>query len=153
MVMRIDYRQSWFENRFFVLREPSQARRRVPRRGLLLLCGLLRGLLCVCPPRPCGRRRAKEQGKLASIHGPPPLLRETGPFNLPQAESGGMNEGERRVNFSANRTEGRADLLDAHATRRRRERGKGAVAIVKEVARRLVPGNGLTELLRSPEGG
>jgi len=54
-----------------------------------------------------------------------------------------MNEGERRANFSATGNEGGADLLDAHATRRRPERGKGAVAIVKEVARPLVLGKGL----------
>ena len=54
-----------------------------------------------------------------------------------------MNEGERRANFSARGTRGGADRLDAHATRRRRERGKGAVAIAKEVARRLVLGKGL----------
>ena len=50
----------------------------LPLSLLLLLCGLLCALLCVCPPRPCGRCRAKEQGKLASIHGSPPLLREIG---------------------------------------------------------------------------
>jgi hypothetical protein len=54
-----------------------------------------------------------------------------------------MNEGERRPIFLPRGTRGGADLLDAHATRRRPERGKGAVAIVKEVARRLVLGKGL----------
>jgi hypothetical protein len=55
--------------------------------------------------------------------------------------------------FLPRRTRGGADLLDAHATRCRREGCKDAVAIVKEVARRLVLGKGLAELLRSPEGG
>jgi hypothetical protein len=60
MVMRIDDRQSWFENRFFVPRKPIQTRCRVPWRGLLLLCG--RSL------RPPGGRTADEHRKFASIH-------------------------------------------------------------------------------------
>ena len=60
MVMRIDDRQSWFENRFFAPRQPIQARRRVPWRGRLLLCER--------PLRPRGRRADDEQRKFAPIH-------------------------------------------------------------------------------------
>jgi hypothetical protein len=64
-----------------------------------------------------------------------------------------MNEGERRANFSATGNEGRcgSSRCSYHSPSPRAR--QGAVAIVKEVTRRLVLGKGLAELLRSPEGG
>src|SRR5437764_12466573 len=63
--------------------------------------------------------------------------RSGNPFNLPQTELGGMNEERGGPIFLPRGTRGGADPLDADATRRRPESGKGAVAIVKEVARPL----------------
>src|SRR5262249_1830987 len=89
MVMRIDDRQSWFENRFFVPRKPIEARRRVPWRGPLVLCGLL----CGHRLRPPGGRAADEHREFASIHWCPPLLRGMRNFfNLPQAGFGAKGE-------------------------------------------------------------
>src|SRR5204863_6476167 len=76
--------------------------------------------------------------------------RSGNPFNLPQTELGGMNEERGGPIFLPRGTRGGADPLDADATRRRPERGKGAVAIVKEVARPLVLGEGLSLTLGFP---
>ena len=56
-----------------------------------------------------------------------------------------------RVRVLPRGTRGGADRLDAHATRRGRERGKRVVAIVNEVARGRVFRKGLAELLGGPE--
>ena len=50
-------------------------------------------------------------------------------------------------------TRGGAQLLDAHATRRRRQRIKRVIAIVNGVTRDRVLRKGLAELLGGPEGG
>ena len=57
-----------------------------------------------------------------------------------------------RVRVLPRGTRGGAELLDAHATRRARERGKRVVAIVNEVGRGSVFRKGLAELLRGPTG-
>ena len=49
-------------------------------------------------------------------------------------------------------TRGGEKLVDAHATRRGRERGERVVAIVNEIARSGVLRKGFAELLRGPEG-
>jgi hypothetical protein len=58
MVVRINDRQVWLENRLLALVEPILANR-ARRRGLLL---------CECFERPCGRCATDESRNFASVH-------------------------------------------------------------------------------------